>query len=55
MKLNKVSMPKRCDFERCTNLAQYYLDVGIKGYVFICENCLKELKKVITGELNGKK
>lgn len=55
MKLNKTTMPKKCDFGYCTNIADYYLLIGAKGYVFICENCLKQLKKTITGEINGKR
>ena len=53
MKLDKVTMPKKCDF--CVGISDYYFFAGMKGYIFVCESCLKKLKKQITGELNGKK
>ena len=55
MQLHKTIMPKKCDFGYCANIADYYFLVGAKGNIFICEHCLKQLKKTITGELNGKK
>lgn len=55
MKLVKFDFAKKCDFDLCQNSANYALEIGARGNVLICSECLTKLKKILrkTGEKNG--
>ena len=47
VQLNKYNFSKKCDFDLCQNKADYSLEIGAKGNVLICQECLAKLKKIL--------
>ena len=46
---------KKCDFNLCQNLANKYFVSSKHGKIFICDSCIKQLKKHLRiGETNGR-
>lgn len=45
---------KKCDFNMCQNTADFVVEIGRVNKIFMCENCLKILRKEINAKINGK-
>ena len=52
--INNTSFKKKCDVKMCQNLASFTINWGQLGVIFVCEDCLKKLKKEINANLNEK-
>ena len=55
MQLTKYNFSKKCDIDLCQKQADFALDIGAKGNVLICQDCLAKLKKILklkSGETN---
>lgn len=46
---------KKCDFDLCQNLTNKFFMTSKYGKIYVCDDCLKILKKKLRiGESNGK-
>jgi hypothetical protein len=54
MKLQKSEEKRKCEMGNCKNKASYAIKLermGIKSVLYVCENCLRDLYKLIGEEI----
>ena len=57
VQLVKYGFSKKCNFDMCQNIADFSLEIGAKGNVLMCQECLAKLKKILklkSGEIYEK-